>query len=433
MLTASPCSLSLSDTNSNFGAIHDCVSGCSISGQTAQQSGGGAVCCPRTSSSCDTSGDFIMSPVSESETQTFSPCSIGNICSMLGQGLDTSCVNDPTQNSRETLSIQQCGNGILEPGEECDAGPDGSNCCTTSCRLRSNAVCDPASTGCCTDSCQFASASTVCRPSVDDRCDTAEMCTGNSAQCPDDARKDDGASCGSGLTCASGHCTSRDLQCQQQSQANYDFSRACSPNADQSCSVSCQNPQNGASCLILQQQFIDGTSCGYGGHCQGGECKTGSWQDKFQGWYRNNLQISIPVTIVIGVVILAIVYGLVRCLCLPLFARHTGRHVRGAAGPVAKPPRQDRNRFGGGGGRNSSGGRGMGQYANASPLPPPQRSLQHSHDPIGRDSADPSPTPLLRSHEPYRGENTGSRASRGGSAWVDPYSYNGARNGGTNL
>lgn len=312
--TTNEAQISAHEIGHNFGAIHDCISGCSISGSTAINNGG-AVCCPLSSTTCNTNGDYIMSPVSQTDTQIFSPCSIGNICTMLGGGINTTCVVDPTVDPRETLSVQQCGNGILEPGEECDAGINGSNCCSTSCKLTSGSVCDPETSSCCTNSCQFASASTVCRTAVDERCDTAETCTGNNATCPVDFRKENGASCGDGLSCATGHCTSRNLQCQEQSQSGMTFTSACPANTANSCSISCQSPSNGASCLILQSQFIDGTSCGYGGTCLAGECKSGNWQSTFQNWYRDNLNIAIPVTIVIAVIIFALLYCIVKsCL-----------------------------------------------------------------------------------------------------------------------
>lgn len=312
--TTNEAQISAHEIGHNFGAIHDCISGCSITGSMAMQNGG-AVCCPLSSSSCNSNGDYIMSPVSQTDTQIFSPCSIGNICTMLGGGINTTCVVDPTVNPRETLSVQQCGNGILEPGEECDAGVNGSNCCSTSCKLTSGSVCDPETSSCCTNSCQFASASTVCRPTVDDRCDTAETCTGTNSTCPADVRKDNGASCGDGLTCATGHCTSRSLQCQEQSQSGMTFTSACPANEANSCSISCQNPSNSASCLILQSQFIDGTECGYGGTCLAGECKSGNWQDIFQNWYRDNLNIAIIVTIVIAFIVFALIYCIIRsCL-----------------------------------------------------------------------------------------------------------------------
>ncbi len=87
-----------------------------------------------------------------------------------------------------------CGNGVVEPGEQCDLGVDNGapgSCCLGSCQLASAGtvcraaagVCDPAET--CTgasDTCPanaFASSATVCRASAG-VCDPAESCTGSS-------------------------------------------------------------------------------------------------------------------------------------------------------------------------------------------------------------------------------------------------------------
>lgn len=48
----------------------------------------------------------------------------------------------------------------------------------------------------------------MCRAALNATCDTAEVCTGASASCPADVTVKDGTSCGSGLACASGQCTS---------------------------------------------------------------------------------------------------------------------------------------------------------------------------------------------------------------------------------
>lgn len=393
----------------NFGAIHDCMSGCSISGTTAQQSGGGAICCPRSSSSCNAGGQYIMNPFSQQDTNDFSPCSVGNICSLIGRGLDTSCIVDPSKTRRETLSAQQCGNGIVEAGEECDAGQNGSNCCTTDCKLTANSKCDPESSACCTSSCQFADSSVTCRAAVDDRCDTAEMCSGTSADCPADERKSDGSSCGSGLQCASGHCTSRDQQCQQQSQAAYSFTRACSVTADNSCSVSCQDPSNANSCIVLQQNFIDGTECGYGGHCQGGQCQSGGWQSTFSSWYRNNLQIAVPVTIVIAVIVLLILWGLIRCIILPCF----GKASRPKAAGVIPGKRASARR--GGGSRGGSVG-GAGPFL--------QPSADEAWQPVQSQRSSAGAPPPPPQHPSMRDYNAGRQPPP--SSWVDPAAYNGS-------
>jgi hypothetical protein len=124
--------------------------------------------------------------------------------------LDTSCLSNPDP-SRQVITLQMCGNGIVETGEDCDPGKNvNSTCCDTStCKFLGNAVCDPSNSPCCTAQCQFAPATQVCRPAQDPTCDTTEMCTGNSPACPPDNFAPNGKSCGPNkLACASGQCTS---------------------------------------------------------------------------------------------------------------------------------------------------------------------------------------------------------------------------------
>jgi len=90
-----------------------------------------------------------------------------------------------------------CGDGIIEPGEDCD--PELTD--TTD------------SLGCCDASCHFVAAGVPCRPAVD-ACDVAETCTGASEDCPDDAVAPDGTPCGPGQPpcvadqCSDGECDS---------------------------------------------------------------------------------------------------------------------------------------------------------------------------------------------------------------------------------
>jgi hypothetical protein len=71
-----------------------------------------------------------------------------------------------------------CGDGVLDPGEACDAGPANGTIGS-----------------CCTASCTFSAADQVCRAAAG-VCDVAENCTGSSAACPADAVQTAGSACG---------------------------------------------------------------------------------------------------------------------------------------------------------------------------------------------------------------------------------------------
>ncbi|OCH88348.1 hypothetical protein OBBRIDRAFT_734593 [Obba rivulosa] len=304
----------------NFGAIHDCSDGCPSNGIN---------CCPFSSTSCDANGQFVMNPVTEAGEMKFSPCSLGNICErslMLGdpgEMTNTSCLVDPNA-SIKTISLQMCGNGIVEDGEDCDPGPGiNSTCCDSqTCKFTAGAVCDPSSSPCCTGQCSFAPSTQVCRPAQDPQCDTAEMCTGSSSVCPTDVFAPNGQSCGpNGLACASGQCTSLDLQCQTLG-ASLNLQTACPSQDDKSCQVSCQDPSTSGQCVVLQSQLIDGSPCGYGGKCYSGSCKAGSVWDTIKAWYRENLQIAIPVTVIAGLVIIFVIFMIWRCCKFTLSRWH---------------------------------------------------------------------------------------------------------------
>ena len=141
----------------------------------------------------------------------------GSLMSGTGSGrTNTSCLIDPSESTRATISLQMCGNGIVESGEDCDPGQGiNSPCCdSATCKFRQGAVCDPDSSPCCTQQCSFAPTTQVCRAAKDGRCDTQETCTGNSSSCPTDQFAPNGQSCGSNdLKCASGLCTSVARKC----------------------------------------------------------------------------------------------------------------------------------------------------------------------------------------------------------------------------
>lgn len=255
------------ETGHTFGAVHDCDS------QTCQEASyvASQQCCPYTANTCDAGGRYIMNPYTEPGVDAFSPCTIGNICSAIGRrSVDTSCLSD--NKNVQTFTGQQCGNGIVEPGEECDcggeAGCDNDPCCNPdTCKFTSGSVCDDFNDGCCVN-CQFASKGTVCRASTGE-CDPKEVCPGDGGNCPPDKTKPNGESCGSnGLQCISGQCTSRDQQCKtvMGSYSNGNDTSACN---SESCTISCTSPEFGyGTCYGLQQNFLDGTPCGGNGQCE---------------------------------------------------------------------------------------------------------------------------------------------------------------------
>lgn len=221
-----------------------------------------------------------MSPSSSRSLTDFSPCSIGNICSALGRNTVRSTCLSANRNIT-TITGSQCGNGIVEAGEDCDCGGEqscGNNpCCNpTTCKFRNNAVCDDSHESCCS-SCQFTSASTVCRASTG-ICDVEETCTGSSGSCPADEYLPNGQSCGNttGLACASGQCTSRDLQCQMivDTFSTGNYTGACNSN---SCSILCSSATSQGSgrnlCASMNQNFLDGTPCGSNSRCNTGQCR----------------------------------------------------------------------------------------------------------------------------------------------------------------
>ncbi|KAJ7151650.1 Metallo-peptidase family M12-domain-containing protein [Mycena filopes] len=272
----------------NFGAIHDCADGCNST----------TACCPLSASSCDSNAQFIMSPVAQQGEKLFSPCSLGNVCSLMTgvSRTNTTCLQDPTSNI-ETISLQMCGNGIVEQGEDCDPGEGvTSPCCDSkTCKFLNHA-------------CAFAPATQVCRPVKDAKCDVQETCTGNSATCPSDVVAPNGQSCGANnLACASGQCTSVSLQCQMLG-SSMNLTTECPNQSSNTCAVSCQDPTRSDQCILLTALLIDGSPCGYGGICASGKCQSNGLFSTAKAWFTQNLQIAIPVAIVAGLVALLIIW-----------------------------------------------------------------------------------------------------------------------------
>jgi len=256
------------ESGHTFGAVHDCDSQtCADSSTVNSQQ-----CCPLSANTCDAGSKYIMNPSTAEGISSFSACSIGNICSALGRNsVKSQCLSN--NQGVTTITGQQCGNGIVEAGEECDCGGTENcgkiTCCDpTTCKFKGAAVCDDSNQDCCSN-CQFSSAGAVCRASTG-QCDPQETCSGTNATCPPELSAPDGQSCGNSsqsLQCASGQCTSRDQQCKtlMGSYTTKNDTYACN---SQDCTLSCASPEFGPGvCYSMQQNFLDGTVCGGGGKC----------------------------------------------------------------------------------------------------------------------------------------------------------------------
>ncbi|XP_054699904.1 disintegrin and metalloproteinase domain-containing protein 9-like [Grus americana] len=141
----------------------------------------------------------------------FSNCSKKHYFDFIASGRGF-CLNNAPE-SVMTFTVQRCGNGVLEVGEECDCGSEAQCkldlCCDNTCPKKEGAVCT--SGGCCKN-CKPLPEGEVCRESAGP-CDLPEYCNGTSEHCPEDVAKQDGTVCAEDGYCYSGTCRSRTLQC----------------------------------------------------------------------------------------------------------------------------------------------------------------------------------------------------------------------------
>ncbi|XP_048186480.1 disintegrin and metalloproteinase domain-containing protein 18-like [Perognathus longimembris pacificus] len=181
----------------NMGLTYDDISNCS---------------CPRAA--------CIMQQgaVSSSGIKIFSNCSRDDYTRIISK-YETKCLHDisTVQPLHQTQPV--CGNGILEPDEECDCGVEKEcqfkKCCDyQTCKLKSSATCG--SGACCTSKCEFSVAGTPCRKSLDPECDFTEYCNGTSSHCVPDTYALNGHLCRMGSAyCYGGQCQATDYQCAQ--------------------------------------------------------------------------------------------------------------------------------------------------------------------------------------------------------------------------
>ncbi|CAG5075301.1 Similar to ADAM12: Disintegrin and metalloproteinase domain-containing protein 12 (Homo sapiens) [Cotesia congregata] len=142
----------------------------------------------------------------------WSSCSLEYLALAFEHGMDYCLRNKPAK----LFDSPICGNGFVEPGEQCDCGLkencDNPCCNASTCMLHSNASC---ATGECCDlkTCKPKNAGVECR-NAEHECDLSEYCTGQSEFCPKDVFKIDGESCNMGKAfCYQGSCRTHNDQC----------------------------------------------------------------------------------------------------------------------------------------------------------------------------------------------------------------------------
>ncbi|KAI6191431.1 hypothetical protein M3Y97_00227500 [Aphelenchoides bicaudatus] len=208
-------------------------------------------------------GRFIMHESSNSgydnNNYKFSRCSIQSIYRLLYDVSDSCFVNEQT----EAL----CGNGILEPGEECDPGGQLSlghssiddPCCTATCHLRTTAKCSPKHSECCSDTCSYLPRTTLCQPKSTDNCKQAAYCSGISDKCPEPKSIADGTTCTDEGKCKNGECLS---YCQVLSPR---FAPCTCENVSESCFRCCRTPTSG-NCVPIEprRNLPEGSICIHG-------------------------------------------------------------------------------------------------------------------------------------------------------------------------
>ncbi|XP_072500642.1 disintegrin and metalloproteinase domain-containing protein 30-like [Notamacropus eugenii] len=111
--------------------------------------------------------------------------------------------------------LKQCGNKVVETGEECDCGTvkecKKDMCCQLNCKLKPGAQCN---TGLCCTNCHFSPSGHICRDK-ENECDLTEFCNGTSNLCPNDFYKQDGTPCSREAHCYHKGCYDRFLQCKE--------------------------------------------------------------------------------------------------------------------------------------------------------------------------------------------------------------------------
>ncbi|CAB1331853.1 unnamed protein product [Coregonus sp. 'balchen'] len=208
----------------NFGSPHDSGSECTPGESKIQdkKEKGNYIMYARA-----TSGDKL-------NNNKFSICSVRNISQVLEKKRG-SCFVESGQ--------PICGNGLVEPGEECDCGYSDQcrdQCCydadqpdNRKCKLKPNKVCSPSQGPCCTPECFYKGRNEKCRE--ESECAHQGMCNGGTAQCPTSEPKANFTAChGETQVCLNGVCTCASVEGKDET--------------DELCHVCCSDKMNPNTC-----------------------------------------------------------------------------------------------------------------------------------------------------------------------------------------
>ena len=102
---------------------------------------------------------------------------------------------------------------------------------------------------------------------------------------------------------------------------------ACSSSV---CQVMCASPEFGANvCYSMQQNFLDGTSCGAGGKCDNGQCKGSTVGKEITSWISHNKTLVIALASALGSLVILLTLG----CCLSRYRKRRNIRQRKNAPP----------------------------------------------------------------------------------------------------
>lgn len=245
---------------------------------------------------CSKESSSVMSPIIYGANYVWDKCSIEWL-RMFNLGYPYGCMKGDTtctyyggyRDKCFASEKKECGNTIIDPGEECDCGDENEckdPCCNPkTCKLIG--VCSPLLHECCdATTCQATTTKRVCRPSKTTECDVDDFCDGVSHTCPKDDRIDF-KPCRSpkGIkgSCYGGKCVSHNISCLDVASSgkfNVQIVGPC-PRAmegDIACgNLYCAYDPPPYYCTYIsgaiRMQVQEGSSCGKSSYCIGGICQ----------------------------------------------------------------------------------------------------------------------------------------------------------------